>query len=334
MDVLTTSARTVIGPHATVTSTWRHRSKRPTRRVRAGPLPAPSAGGSQDVSRARPCPGQPLTRRSTPPLSPIATRSTRSCPGRAQVRARGRDGRGRSPALPRLQPAVRLRRRASARPTSCSPSGAHDAAQPARARALRHERELHDRVHPRGARPPRVSLPAAVPRHRRAAPRRRAVPRSCRRDADRVLPHVQPPAPTRAADRDRVRPAAPGARRDRGAAPQPLPVRPGRGRAAARPRDAGGDPPAQGNPRPPRRAEDVQLHIATRSTRTSASPWRPLPAAAFARCPTRQAWRSPSALSRTCCAGLRQEITAPLILEEMVLAALDQRTCSPRPVPA
>ena len=52
-------------------------------------------------------------------------------------------------------------------------------------------------------------LPPALPRGRCAAGRRHPVPGQARGDPDRVLPHVQPPARRRQADRDRVRsPAA------------------------------------------------------------------------------------------------------------------------------
>ena len=73
-------------------------------------------------------------------------------------------------------------------------------------------------------------------------------------------------------DRDRVGPPAARALRPRGAAGQPVPLGPVRGRAAARPRDADRDPAAQGRARTTSRCpHDVVEFVASKFDQPSAS---------------------------------------------------------------
>ena len=129
----------------------------------------------------------------------------------------------------------------------------HVPAQAEPPREVRDVGAVRDGVHQGGPRAPGRPLPAEVPRGRRPARRRHPVPGQARGDADRVLPHVQPPAHGRPADRDRVRPAAARDLRHGGASDQQVPVGTVRRRAAAGPRDADRDPAAQGRARDHRR---------------------------------------------------------------------------------
>ena len=115
------------------------------------------------------------------------------------VRARGGHGRRRGAAVEGLQPAVHLRRRGAGQdPPADRRRPSHVPAQAEPPREVRHVGAVRHRVHQGGPRAAGRQLPPAVPRGRRAAGRRHPVPRQARGDADRVLPHVQPPARRRA----------------------------------------------------------------------------------------------------------------------------------------
>ena len=160
-----------------------------------------------------------------------------------------------APAVDRVQPAVHLRRgRSGQDPPADRRRAPHAPAQPGDPREVRDLRAVRDRVHQVGARAPGRLVPSALPRGGRPARRRHPVPRQARGDADRVLPHVQPPARRHETDRDRLGPPAARALRARGAAREPVPVGAVRRRPAARPGDADRDPAAEGRARAPDRA--------------------------------------------------------------------------------
>ena len=108
-----------------------------------------------------------------------------------------------------LQPAVHLR---PARRRQDAPAQL-DRQPPDHARARadgagHHRRGLHQRVPGRPRRPQHRDLQDALPRHRRAARRRRPVPRAQDPHRGGVLPHVQRAPRRRPSDRPHLRPAA------------------------------------------------------------------------------------------------------------------------------
>ena len=231
------------------------------RRRRGRPRPGGPAGNGGPRRRTGPRadgddpdrPGPAGRRRAEPPLHVRELRHRRVEPLRPRRRPVG--GRDAGPAL---EPAVHLRRR---RPRQDPPAAGHrqlrERQLPGLPGALRHVRDVPQRVHRLDAvgQPRRVQAP--LPRHRRAAGRRRAVLRGQAGDARGVLPHLQPPAPDQPADRAVVRP---GARPDRlrGPPAQPVPAGPDHRHPAARARDPPGHPPQEGRardrPHPARRA--------------------------------------------------------------------------------
>ena len=112
----------------------------------------------------------------------------------------------------------------------------------------RHDRPLHDRrgLHrPLRRRDPgrrHGGVQGGLPRRRRPARRRRAVPRPEGQDGAGVLPHLQRPAPGRRAARADVRPPPAGHEVARGPAARALRGRPGVRRARGGPRHAADDP--------------------------------------------------------------------------------------------
>ena len=117
-------------------------------------------------------------------------------------------------------------------------------------RALRHQRDVHERLHQLAPRQADRGLQAALPHLRRPARRRRPVLRGQGADPGGVLPHLQLALRGRPPDRDLVRPAAEGDRDARGAPALALRVGPDHGHPAARPRDADRDPAQEGEDRP------------------------------------------------------------------------------------
>ena len=117
---------------------------------------------------------------------------------------------------------------------------------PAQARRLRHEREVHERVHHLDPAGQDRRVPRPLPPDRPAPHRRHPVHRGQGADAGRVLPYVQRDPRGRQADRHVVRPAAEGDPDPRGAAAQPVRVGPHRRPDGAGPRDAHRDPARQG----------------------------------------------------------------------------------------
>ncbi len=190
------------------------------------------------------------------PRAPVPQLHVRRVRPRAEqpVRARGGHGRRRSAAVEGIQPAVHLRRRRSGQDAPADrgrPS--HVPAQAEPPREVRDVGAVRHRVHQGRSRAPGRQLPAEVPRGRRPARRRHPVPGQTRGDADRVLPHVQPPPHGRPADRDRVRSSSARDLRHGRASDQQVPMGALRRRAATRPRDAHRDPAAQGGTRDDRR---------------------------------------------------------------------------------
>ncbi len=135
-------------------------------------------------------------------------------PLRARCRACRRGGAG-----PGLQPALHLRRH---RPRQDAPAAGDRALRPpalASAHAtLRHERDVHERLHRLAARQADRGVQAPLPRLRRPPHRRHPVLRGQGADPGGVLPHVQLAVRERLADHHLVRPAAARDRDARGAA--------------------------------------------------------------------------------------------------------------------
>ena len=216
------------------------------------------------------------------------------------LRPRGRARRRRS-AGAGVQPALHLRRH---RPRQdASPPGRRAVRERAHLRAhrpLRHERDLHERLHQLAPRQADRGLQAALPHLRRADDRRRPVLRAQGADPGGVLPHVQLALRGRLADRHVERPAAARHRDARGTAAQPLRVGPDHGHPAARPRDAHRDPAQEGedgrDPRPRPAGADVHRRAASR--RTSASSKVRSPASSRSR--RSRAARCRSSSPRTC----------------------------------
>ena len=152
-----------------------------------------------------------------------------------------------------LQPALRLRRHRS-RQDPPAPGDRRLRERPLQGDddALRHERDVHERLHQLAAGQADRGLQAPLPRLRRAPRRRHPVPRGEGALPGGVLPHLQLPLRGRAPDRDLVRPAAEGDRHARGAAALPVRVGAHHGHPAARPRDAHRDPAEEGDDRPDR----------------------------------------------------------------------------------
>ena len=108
-------------------------------------------------------------------------------PLRARGRARRRRGAGAG-----LQPALHLRRH-RARQDAPAPGGrpVRRRARQRADRALRHERDVHERLHQLAPRQAHRGLQAALPHLRRPARRRRPVLRGQGADPGGVLPHLQ-----------------------------------------------------------------------------------------------------------------------------------------------
>ena len=177
-------------------------------------------------------------------------------PLRPRRRARRRRG-----ARAGVQPALHLRRH---RPRQDPPpAGGRPVHRRPRQRAdgaLRHERDVHERLHQLAPRQADRGVQAALPHLRRPARRRRPVLRGQGADPGGVLPHLQLALRGRPPDRDLVRPAAEGDRDPRGAPALALRVGADHRHPAARPRDADRDPAQEGEDRPdprprPRRAD-------------------------------------------------------------------------------
>ena len=165
------------------------------------------------------------------------------------VRAR-RGARGRRGARAGVQPALHLRRHGPRQ--DAPPAGDRRVRQRPREEAdhaLRHERDVHERLHQLAARQAHRGLQAPLPRVRRPARRRHPVPRGQGAVPGGVLPHLQLALRGGPADRDLVRPAAEGDRHARGAAALALRVGADHRHPAARPRDAHRDPPQEGDDR-------------------------------------------------------------------------------------
>ena len=131
--------------------------------------------------------------------------------------------------------------------------------------ALRHERDVHERLHQLAPRQAHRGLQAPLPRLRRAARRRHPVPRGQGAVPGGVLPHVQLALRGGPADRDLVRPAAQGDRDARGSAAVALRVGADHRHPAARPRDADRDPAQEGDHRRHRRHRSGRAHVHRRA---------------------------------------------------------------------
>ncbi len=105
--------------------------------------------------------------------------------------------------------------------------------------ALRHDRDVHERLRRLPADLDHADLQAPLPRLRRPPHRRRAVHGAQRRAPGGVLPHLQRPQGRVEADRAHLGPAAQVDRDARGPAAQPLPVGPDHRDRPTRPRDHG-----------------------------------------------------------------------------------------------
>ena len=127
--------------------------------------------------------------------------------------------------------------------------------------ALRHERDVHERLHQLAARQADRGLQAALPHLRRAARRRHPVLRGQGADPGGVLPHLQLALRGGPADRDLVRPAAEGDRDARGPAAVAVRVGADHRHPAARPRDAHRDPPQEGHDRRDRDPRPRGAHV-------------------------------------------------------------------------
>ena len=212
--------------------------------VDRGPLPRPDPRRRQGCDRPR-APDPPERARQDAPTSATtakrsSSRSARAGAGRERLdepqvhlrplrdrlveplRAR-RSARGRGGTRAGVQPALHLRRH---RPRQDAPAaGGRPVRRRARERtdrALRHERDVHERLHQLAARQADRGLQAALPHLRRPPRRRRPVLRGQGADPGGVLPHLQLALRGRPPDRDLVRPAAEGDRDARGAAALPL----------------------------------------------------------------------------------------------------------------
>ena len=182
--------------------------------------------------------------------------------GRLQpVRAGCRTAGGRN-ACPQLQPAVHLRLGRSRQDPPAARDRPLRAQQlPAPRRALRLDRDVHERVRRRDPLQLDGRPATQVPRNRRAADRRRPVPRRQRRAPGGVLPHVQLAARCQQADRDLLRPDARCDPHARGTAARPVQVGPDHRHPAARPRDPARDPAQQGRTRTgPGARRDPRVH--------------------------------------------------------------------------
>ena len=152
-----------------------------------------------------------------------AARATRRRRRPAQLAVHVRDVRQGSvqPVRPRRRPARRRDARADVQPTvhlrlgrarQDPPVARHRPLHPSQLsalrRALRHQRDVPQRVRRRHPLQDEHRLPTPLPRGRCPAHRRHPVPRGARRPAGRVLPHVQRPARRQQADRDLLGPRA------------------------------------------------------------------------------------------------------------------------------
>ena len=205
------------------------------------------------------------------------------------LRARGRTRRRRG-AGPGLQPSLHLRRHGPRKDTP--PPGDRELHRRALAqplRALRDERDLHERLHQLAPRQAHRGLQTALPPLRRAPHRRHPVLRAQGADPGGVLPHLQLALRGRSADRHLVGSPAARDRDPRGAPALAVRMGPHHGHPGARPRDPHRDPPEEGEDgRDPRAGHaGPHLHRRAASRRTSASsrarsrassPSRPSPA--------------------------------------------------------
>ena len=211
---------------ATASSERRHAAQRPSRLEAAG---AAATGAS----------------RAQPEVHVRQLRDRLVEPVRPRGRARRRRGAGAG-----VQPALHLRRHRS-RQDAPAAGDRRLRERPLEAPddALRHERDVHERLHQLAARQAHRGLQAPLPRLRRAARRRHPVLRGQGADPGGVLPHLQLALRGRRADRDLVRPAAEGDRDARGAAALAVRVGADHRHPAARPRDAHRDPAQEGDDR-------------------------------------------------------------------------------------
>ncbi len=154
--------------------------------------PSPSVGQQELFPRPPPPPkpGKPARRTSLGAAAEVHVRQLRR--RREQpVRPRRLEG-GRQPAGRPLQPALHLRRR-GARQDAPGERHRPPGARPHRGRAGRLPlvRVVHERAHRRAAPRSHGRVQGALPPHRRADRRRRAVPRRPRAHPGGVLPHLQ-----------------------------------------------------------------------------------------------------------------------------------------------
>ena len=162
--------------------------RRPRRDRPPAPRPADRRRDGRRAGHARSPPAQRIGRdRAEPEVHVRPLRDRLVEPLRARGRARGRRGAG-----PGVQPALHLRRhRARQDPPAPGDRAVRDGAPGRHVRALRDERDVHERLHQLAPRQAHRGLQAALPQLRRAADRRRAVLRAQGADPGGVLPHVQ-----------------------------------------------------------------------------------------------------------------------------------------------
>ncbi len=225
----------------------RSKSRR-RRRRRAGPRPDPGPARTEPAPEPQPAPSAPARGGARSPAVQldskftfetfVAASSNRLAHAAAQAVA---ETPGRS-----YNPLVHLRRLGPGQdpPPPRHRELRHRELPPAQG-ALRHDRDVHERLRRLPADLDHPGLQAPLPGLRRPPHRRRPVHGAQRGPPGGVLPHLQRPQGRLQADRPDLGPAAQVDRDARGPAAQPLPLRPDHRDRPARPRDPPGHPALQ-----------------------------------------------------------------------------------------
>ena len=235
------------------------RGRRPRAGSPRGPRGRAARRGTGPRRAARPARPSPQPRpRATPGAPATDGQGVARRPARFEVHLRDLRGRLLQPPRPRrgpgrrrdtrpvLQPPVHLRRLG---PRQDPPPARHrelrDRELPPPQGALRHHRDVHERLRGLPADLDHPGLQAPVPGLRRPVDRRRPVHGAQRGPPGGVLPHLQRPQGRLQADRPHLGPAPQVDRDARGPAPQPLPLRAHHRDRPPRPRDPSGHPALQ-----------------------------------------------------------------------------------------